>query len=58
MQRRHRDRDLYLAVPIQNYTGFLQDNSLQKSLKDSRVRAIVFDPSQKAIVKWIEWGNG
>lgn len=54
LQRYNRDRDLYLAVPIQNYTGFLQDSSLQKSLKDARVQTIVFDPSQKAIVEWIE----
>jgi XisH protein len=53
LERRQRDRTLYLAVPTQNYTGFLREDFLQKSLQDSQVKMIVFDPTPRTIRQWI-----
>ncbi|MGB3238532.1 MAG: element excision factor XisH family protein [Geitlerinemataceae cyanobacterium] len=54
LKRREGYRNLYLAVPIQNYRRFLQEESLRNSLNEAQVRTIVFDPIQGKIDRWIE----
>jgi hypothetical protein len=54
LKRLEGDRSLYLAVPMQNYRRFLQEESLRNSLNEAQVKTIVFDPIEGAIDRWIE----
>lgn len=54
LKRLEGDRSFYLAVPIQNYRRFLQEESLRNSLNEAQVKTIVFDPIEGAIDRWIE----
>lgn len=54
LKRLEGDRSLYLAVPMQNYRRFLQEESLRNSLNEAQVKTIVFDPIKGKIDHWIE----
>ena len=48
------DRILYLAVPLEVYNNFFLEEFTQISLKEYRVKLLVFDPEQEAIAQWID----
>lgn len=51
------DRSLDLAIPIQNYRRFLPEESLHNSLNEAQVKTIVFDPTQGALDRWVEYSG-
>ncbi|MEH1936955.1 MAG: element excision factor XisH family protein [Nostoc sp.] len=44
---------LYLAVPIAAYESFFQRDLPQASVRQYRIKLIVYDPVDEVIVKWI-----
>lgn len=48
------ERILYLAVPLEIYNNFFLEEFTQISLKEYRVKLLVFDPEQEAIAQWID----
>jgi hypothetical protein len=51
------NRVLYLAVPIETYSGFFQLPFIQKSLKRHAVNLIIYDPIEVEIKQWISFNN-
>lgn len=47
------DRPLYLAVPTEAYLGILSEPLGQAAVNGLGVRAVVFDPDRREIVRWI-----
>jgi hypothetical protein len=47
-------RTLFLAVPVDAYSGFFQETDIQEILRAHRVRLLVYDPQNEVIVQWIE----
>ncbi len=48
------ERILYLAVPLEIHNNFFLEEFTQISLKEYRVKLLVFDPEQEAIAQWID----
>ncbi|MGD2184378.1 XisH family protein [Lusitaniella coriacea] len=47
-------RMLYLAVPVSTYESFFWRDLPQASIRQYRVKLIVYDPIEEAILKWSE----
>jgi hypothetical protein len=47
------DLSLYLAVPLQVYEGFLQEEIAQQVIQRLGIKVVVFDPDREELVKWI-----
>jgi hypothetical protein len=53
LEASERERILYLAVPIAAYKSFFQRDLPQASVREYRIKLIVYDPVDEVIVKWI-----
>ncbi|MEH1854368.1 MAG: XisH family protein [Nostoc sp.] len=53
LETSERERILYLAVPIAAYESFFQRDLPQASVRQYRIKLIVYDPVNEVIVKWI-----
>ena len=53
LEASERERILYLAVPIAAYESFFQRDLPQASVRQYRIKLIVYDPVDEVIVKWI-----
>ena len=53
LEASERERILYLAVPIAAYELFFQRDLPQASVRQYRIKLIVYDPVNEVIVKWI-----
>ncbi|MDZ8257775.1 XisH family protein [Nostoc sp. ChiQUE01b] len=53
LEASERERILYLVVPIAAYESFFQRNLPQASVRQYRIKLIVYDPVNEVIVKWI-----
>ncbi|MDY6785524.1 MAG: XisH family protein [Cyanobacteriota bacterium] len=47
-------RMLYLAVPVSTHESFFRRDLPQASIRQYRVKLIVYDPIEEAILKWSE----
>ena len=47
-------RILYLAVPEKTWNTFFQEIVIQKAIQRIQAKVIVYNPSTKKIVKWID----
>jgi hypothetical protein len=54
LQEQEPDRILYLAVPSKAYQDFFTKKFIQKLINFYHVNLLVFDETNKTIVKWIE----
>jgi len=48
------ERILYLAVPLDAYTDFFDTPFGREAIKEEDLKILVYNPSSKIIVKWIE----
>lgn len=46
-------RILYLAVPEKAYETFFQLEFIQKTIRRSQIRLIIYNPAQEVIVQWL-----
>lgn len=53
LRRQQPDRVLYLAVPVESYSGFFKEDLAQISVEDYQIKLLIFDPEQEEIVLWI-----
>lgn len=53
LKRLEPDRTLYLAISLDAYLNIFVDAIGEILLESKRVRLLVFDPQQEAIVKWL-----
>ena len=54
LKKKHIERTLYLAVPLETYQDFFLEEFTQISLQEYQVKLLVFDPENEVIVQWIE----
>jgi hypothetical protein len=52
LRRQQPDRDLYLAVPVNAYDSFFNEELARISLADYQIKLLVFDPEQEVILLW------
>ena len=52
MHRLHPDRELFLAVP-ESIAGLFDEPLGQLLLEDYELRAVVFNPAKKEIIRWL-----
>lgn len=48
------DRTLYLAIPIDIFKSFFQEQFTQEPVRQYQVKLIAYDPLQKVIIEWKE----
>lgn len=54
LQDKHKEYQLFLAVPVETYKEFFQESLPQISIKTYAVNLIVYDPGEEVIVLWIK----
>jgi hypothetical protein len=54
LQRRESDRILYLAVPVDTFESFFQEPFIQDAVKIYKVKLLIYNPIEKAIILWKE----
>jgi hypothetical protein len=54
MQEKHKDYQLFLAVPVETYKEFFQEALPQMSIKTYGVSLLVYNPAKEVIVSWIK----
>jgi hypothetical protein len=53
LSRLEPDRTLYVAVRSQVYEDFFREPVCTMLLENGRLRLVVFDPDDRAVVRWI-----
>ncbi|MCG5056751.1 MAG: XisH family protein [Limnoraphis sp. WC205] len=53
LQMSEPDRILYLAIPLETFDSFFQEQFVQESLKQYQLKLIVYNPEQERIERWI-----
>jgi hypothetical protein len=53
LKKRMPERVLYLAMPEESYNTLINDELLQEFINDLGLRLVLFDPSNKNILSWI-----
>lgn len=48
------ERVLYLAVPVRVYQTFFTLQFIQQVMQRSKIKLLIYDAEQEAVVKWIE----
>lgn len=48
-----KERDLYLAVPVETYETFFRRETIQEMLQDQNVKIVVYNQNTEAIEQWI-----
>ncbi|WP_293085039.1 element excision factor XisH family protein [Moorena sp. SIO3H5] len=46
------DRVIFLAVPSKVYRNFFLEELAQLSVKEYKVKLVVFDPDEEVVVQW------
>jgi hypothetical protein len=54
LQMSEPDRTLYLAVPVDTFESFFQEQFTQEAVKFYQVKLVSYDPLQEVIVEWKE----
>jgi XisH protein len=54
LQDKHKEYQLFLAVPVETFKEFFQEALPQTSIKTYKVHLIVYDPTEEVIVSWIK----
>jgi hypothetical protein len=54
LQRRESDRILYLAVPVDTFESFFQEPFIQDAVKIYKVKLLIYNPIEEAIILWKE----
>ena len=54
LQMRESKRTLYLAVPIDTFESFFQEQFIQAVVKSYQVKLIIYNPLEEVIVSWNE----
>jgi hypothetical protein len=54
LQMSEPNRTLYLAVPLDTFESFFQEQFTQEAVKLYQVKLIVYDPLQEVIIKWTD----
>ncbi|MEM6700140.1 MAG: element excision factor XisH family protein, partial [Bacteroidota bacterium] len=49
----NQERPLYLAMPLDAYEELFQDEFGKLTIEEEELKIIVYQPSNKTIVKWI-----
>ena len=52
LRRREPERTIYLAVPLTTYKTFFQLDFPQEMVEENRIKMIIYDVEQEAIVEW------
>ncbi|MUG97009.1 fatty-acid oxidation protein subunit alpha [Scytonema sp. UIC 10036] len=52
LEEQQPERILYLAVPNETYQDFFQLPFIQRALRRSQVKLIIYDPTQEEILQW------
>lgn len=52
LRRREPERTIYLAVPMTTYQTFFQLDFPQEMVEENRIKMIIYDVEQEAIVEW------
>lgn len=53
LQMREPERLLYLAVPLETFDSFFQEEFVQESLRQYQLKLIVYSPGKERIERWI-----
>ncbi len=53
LQRRHPDRTLYLAIPMDAFNGVFSAELGRVAREDYTLKLVVFDPVQEVIEQWL-----
>jgi len=54
LQMSEPNRTLYLAVPLDTFESFFQEQFTQEAVKLYQVKLIVYEPLQEVIIKWTD----
>jgi hypothetical protein len=52
LRRREPERTIYLAVPVTTYKTFFQLDFPKEMVEENRIKMIIYDVEQEAIVEW------
>ena len=52
LKKEEEDRVLYLAVPLTTYNTFFRLDFTQLTVKENRIKLLVYEPEKEEIVEW------